>query len=81
MGLKKHNNRFGELVDDVYDLVLYESQLNSTMASSIRMVTIYKLSTPCGVYIIENNTTLSIPKKGGRNEYWGISPLHSIELV
>ena len=69
MGLKKHNNNYGDLVDDVDDLVMHGSQVNSTMASSIHLVAIPNLSMPCGVYSIEHNTKYSIAKRGSTNAY------------
>ena len=49
MGLTKYKNKYGDLVDDVDKLVMYGSQVSSVMASYICLVTIPKLSTPCGV--------------------------------
>ena len=72
MGLKKHKNICGDLVDDVNYLVMYGSQVSSAIAYSIYLVTIRSLSKPCGVYSIENNTKYTIIKRGGLNEYWGI---------
>ena len=59
-GLKKDKDQFGDLIDDVDDLVMYGSQKSSAMAISICLVTIPKLSTSCGVYSIEKSTKYSI---------------------
>ena len=52
MGLKEHNNRYGDLVDEVDDLVMYGSQVNWAMASTIHLVTTCTLVLPCHGYCI-----------------------------
>ena len=71
MGFNKCKNGYGDLFDDADDLVMYGHQVSSTMACYIHPVTIPKLSTPCGVYMIENNTKYSIANRGDINECWG----------
>ena len=74
MGFSKCKNKYGDLVDDVDDLFMYGPQVSSVVASSIRLVTIPKLSTPYVLYSIENNTKYSIAKRGRTNDYWGYNP-------
>ena len=74
MGLKNHKNKYGDLVDEVDDLVMYESQVSCAMSSTIRLVTIRTLVSPCHGYCITNNTKYSIAKRGHTNEYWGFTP-------
>ena len=81
MGLGKYKNCYGNLISEVDELVMYGSQVSWAMASSICLVTIPILSTPCGVYSIENNTTFSIAKKEYRNEYWGFNPYYGWNML
>ena len=76
MVFTKYKNKYGDVVDAVDDLVMYATQVNYTMASSIRMVAFPKLSTPCGVYMIENNAKYVIAKRGDTNIFWGYNPYY-----
>ena len=71
MGFSKYNNQFGNLVDDAYDLVMYGYQVSAAIASSICLVTIPKKYTPCGVYMINNNTKYFLAKRDCTKECWG----------
>ena len=71
MEFSKYKNGYGDLVDDVDDLVTYGSRFSSVMASSICLVTIPRLQTPCIVNSITNNTKYAIAKRGSINEFWG----------
>ena len=53
MELKKHKNNYGNLVDDVDDLVMYGSQVGWAMPSSMRLVTTRTLVTLCHSYCIK----------------------------
>ena len=69
MGFTNYKNKYGGFVGDADDLVMYGPQVSSTMASSISLVTILKLSTICGVYIIEKNSEYYMAKRGDTNEF------------
>lgn len=72
-GFNKYKNKYGDLVDEVDDLVMYGSKVSWAMASSIRLVTIPKLDRACHCYCVTNNTKYSIAKRSGTNGYWGFN--------
>ena len=74
MRFNKYQNVYGDLVDEVDNLVIYGSQVSLEMTSSIFLFIIPKCYMPYHAYSIENNTKFSIVKRGGTSEYWGFSP-------
>ena len=81
MGFKKYKNKFGDLVDEVDNLVIYGSKVSWAMASSICLVTIPKLNRACYCYCITSNTKYSIAKRVGTNEYWGFNHHYSWNML
>ena len=69
IGFNTYKNCYGDLVDEVDELVMYGSQIIWAMSSSIHLVPIPKLSTPFHAYIIENNNKYSIAKRGDASDY------------
>ena len=47
MGFKKYKNKYGDLFDEVDDLVMYGSKVSWAMDSYICLVTIPKLDRAC----------------------------------
>ena len=81
MGFKKHKHTYGDLVDDVDDLVMYGSQVSWAISSTIRLVTTCILVPPCHGYYITNNTKYSIAKRCHTNEYWVFNPQYGWSIL
>ena len=69
------------MFDDAHNLVIYGYQVSSTMACFICLVIIPKLSTPCGVCMIGNNTKDSIAKRGGITKFWRYNPHYGLNKL
>ena len=67
MGFKEYKNKYGDLVDEEDDLVMYGYKVSLVMVSSICLVIIPKVGTACHYYSIMNNTKYSLEKRGGTN--------------
>ena len=58
MKLNKSKNNFGDLVDDVEDLVMHGSQVNVSRVSSVKLMSRNDFNTKSGIIKIDNHTNI-----------------------
>ena len=67
MRFTKFKNNYGDLVDDVEDLVMHGSQVSLADVSSIKLKRTTDYNTCSGVSKIYNHTTYSLAKKDSKD--------------
>ena len=66
MKVNKFKNTYGDLVDDIKDLVMHGSQVSLTHVSSVKLIRINDVNANSGVIKIDNHTKYSIAKRNDK---------------
>ena len=67
MRLNKYKNKYGDLVDDVEDLVIHGYQVSLANVSSVNLISRNDLNRHSGVNKIDNHTQYSLAIRGDKN--------------
>ena len=67
MKFNKFKNKYGDLVDDVEDLVMHGSQVSLAHVSSVKLISRNNFNTNSGVIKIDNHTKYSIVKRDDKD--------------
>ena len=81
MRFNKFKNKYGDLVDDIEDLVMHGSQVSLANVSSVKLMSTNDFNTHSVVRKIDNHTKYSFAKRGDNGGFYGCNPCYGWNKV